>query len=96
MFSFDCTLSSHKAHLFFHLTLDCPTTNITLLSTFNDVLRAMQSMPLVFENDFLPLISFFLFIYQLPYFLFPSQQEIVEMHLLNTSNEIPVQPTELL
>ena len=46
---------------------------ITLVSTFDDFLRAMQSMPLVFENDFLPLILFFLFIYQFPYFLFPSQ-----------------------
>ena len=34
MFSFDCNLSSHKADLFFHLTLDCPTTIIALLSTF--------------------------------------------------------------
>ena len=37
MLSSDCNLSSHKAHLFFHVTLDWPTTNIALLSTFNDV-----------------------------------------------------------
>lgn len=64
-----------KAHLFFHLTLDCPTTNISLLSTFNDFLSAMQSMPLVFENDVLALMSFFLFIYQFPYCLFFSPQK---------------------
>ena len=87
-----------KAHLFFHLTLDCPTTNISLLSTFNDFLSAMQSMPLVFENDVLALMSFFLFIYQFPYclFSFSHPQKIVKMLLLNPLNEIPVHPTELL
>ena len=35
----------------------------------------MQSMPLVFENDVLALMSFFLFIYQFPYCLFFSPQK---------------------
>ena len=77
-------------------TLDCPKTNITLLSTFNAFLRAMQSMPLVFANDMLPLISFFLFMYQFPHCLFFLQYEIVKLLLLNRFNGIPVHPTELL
>lgn len=64
-----------KLIFFFHITLDCPTTNISLLSTFNDFLSAMQSMPLVFENDVLALMSFFLFIYQFPYCLFFSPKK---------------------
>ena len=68
MCSFDCNLSSLKGHLFFHLTLDCLTTNIPLLSTFDDFLRAMQSMPLVFENDFFA--SDIIFLIYLPISLF--------------------------